>query len=85
MVILGVVIAAIVLAFAYWLYKMGLDILDVEEHFNAAVWAFFGLFIAAAIAMYAILPTPAKNANMGNLVGTWLHPVEAESDHLPLY
>lgn len=85
MVILGLVIAAVVLAFAYWLYKMGLDILDVEEHFNAAIWAFLGLFIAAAIAMYAILPTPAKNASMGSLVGAWVHPVEAKSDNLPLY
>lgn len=85
MEIAGLIIAALVMGFAYWLYKMGLDILDVDEHFMTAVWAFFALLVGGAIAMYFVLPTPGKNASVGGLVQAWMHPAQAEGENLPLY
>ncbi len=85
MLTFGLIIGLFVLVFAYWLYKMGSDILDIDEHFMAAVWAFMGLFVAAAIALYFIIPTPGRNSSVSGLANAWVHPDVQTDDHLPLY
>ncbi|MCC7522773.1 hypothetical protein IT407_03170 [Candidatus Uhrbacteria bacterium] len=85
MEIIGLILAGIVMAYAYWLYKMGADILDIDSYFNTAVFTFFILFIVVAGAMAVIVPDPAKKANLGGLVRTWMNPVIASEQQLPMY
>lgn len=85
MEIIGLILAGIVMAYAYWLYKMGSDILDIDSYFNTAVFAFFILFMVAAGAMAVIVPDPAKKANLGGLVQSWMNPAIASEKTLPMY
>lgn len=85
MEIIGLILALIVMAYAYWLYKMGAEVLDIDSYFNTAVLTFFILFIAVAGAMAVIVPDPAKKANLGGLVQSWMNPAIASEQQLPMY
>lgn len=85
MEIIGLILAGIVMAYAYWLYKMGTDILDIDSYFTTAVVIFIVLFITAAGTMAIIVPDPAKKANLAGLVQSWMHPAFASEKQLPMY
>lgn len=85
MEIIGLILALGVMAYAYWLYKMGAEVLDIDSYFNTAVGIFFVLLVFVAGAMVVIMPDPQKTASVAGLVQSWMSPAIASGPELPMY
>jgi hypothetical protein len=72
----ALVIAIALHIFAYFLYKMGSDVLESGNHFPVACGIFVVLLIAAAVGLKFIIPNPGA-ANIAAIPQAWMDPVFA--------
>ncbi len=72
----ALVIAIALHIFAYFLYKMGSDVLEAGNHFPVACGIFIVLLIAAAVGLKFIIPNPGA-ANVASIPQAWMDPVFA--------
>lgn len=70
MALFAVILSLVILAFAIFLQKMGMAVLEEEHHFFLVVGLFFAAFIAGAIAI-GFLATPIRSpSDIGELISS---------------
>ncbi|MCE9585988.1 hypothetical protein K8R04_01565 [Candidatus Uhrbacteria bacterium] len=72
----ALVIAILVLAIAYFIYKVGSEVLEVEGSFFYVCGAFLILFVAAAIGLKFLIPVPGA-ADISTIPKAWMAPAYA--------
>lgn len=72
----ALVIAILVLAVAYFIYKVGSEVLEVEGSFFYVCGAFLVLFTVAAIGLKFLIPTPGS-ADISSIPEAWFSPAFA--------
>jgi len=70
------IIAILVLAVAYFIYKVGSEVLEVDGAFFYVCGGFLILFVAAAIGLKFLIPTPGA-ADISTIPEAWLAPAFA--------
>jgi hypothetical protein len=72
----AVVIAVLLHIFAYFIYKMGGEVLEAKGFFLGVVGVYLVVYFAAAIGLRYLIP-PAGDSNIAALPQAWMDPVFA--------
>ena len=65
--IIAIVIALLILSFAYFFYRTVLEIFQEDDTFWRTVGGFLILYIFAVVGLYALLPSLPKGADLSSL------------------
>lgn len=72
----ALLIAFVVHLLAYFLYRVGLKVLETEKIFKTSIGLFLLVFVVGAIGMKMLIPEPGP-ANISAIPKAWMDPVFA--------